>query len=114
MKFSAHSNANCQLEPFQCYIRRVLGQPLLGPQMQGPRLLSHRAESFIKVQRPGEADYADVDHGKQSDVEIERERPEVTPGLKSVKAKKPRLRGAVEWCRRHMRFIGPGLIASAA
>ena len=35
------------------------------------------------------------------------EEPEPAP-------RRGKLRNGIEWCRRHLRFLGPGLIASAA
>lgn len=79
--------------------------------MQGPRQPSHRAVHLLEgIQLAAPA----------KRVESEDETPEEKPESDDVSQKagngrpRGRLRDTIAWCRRHMRFLGPGLIASAA
>lgn len=80
--------------------------------MQGPRQPSHRAVHLLEgiqlATPPKRAPEDDASEDKPESNDVET-RPQA-----SKNRPRGRLRDAIAWCRRHMRFLGPGLIASAA
>lgn len=72
--------------------------------MQGPRFLSHHPEGLVTVQRPEPESKTSYEDGPELD--------ETEPSR--VQSKKGKVRRTTDWLKRHLHFLGPGLIASAA